>query len=156
MIETAGEARVEAGDISEDDVAQTRPDYQSSADDNVIIQGIQGSDTSFGWVGFAFAEEAPTPSRRSSSVDGADGDCVEPTTETIADGSYPISPAAVHLRERRARPTSNPTLADYVDFYLSDDGIAAVGEVGYVELPEDQLDETRTTWDDRTTGTTES
>ncbi|MCB0953884.1 MAG: hypothetical protein KDB13_14435, partial [Microthrixaceae bacterium] len=35
--------------------AQTRPDYQASADDNIIIQGIQGSDTSFGWVGFAFA-----------------------------------------------------------------------------------------------------
>ena len=38
--------------------AETRPDYQASADDNIIIQGIQGSDTSFGWVGFAFAQEA--------------------------------------------------------------------------------------------------
>ena len=33
--------------------------------------------------------------------------------------------------------------------------IAAVSEVGYVELPEDQLEATRTTWKDRTTGTTE-
>ena len=46
-------------------------------------------------------------------------------------------------------------MVDYVDYYLSDDGIAAVSEVGYVELPEDQLEATRTTWKDRTTGTTE-
>src|SRR3546814_16240053 len=37
--------------------ATTRPDYQASADDNVILQGIQGSETSFGWVGFARSEE---------------------------------------------------------------------------------------------------
>ena len=36
----------------------------------------------------------------------------------------------------------------------ADDGIAAVSEVGYVELPADQLEATRTTWNDRTTGTT--
>ncbi|HKA85294.1 MAG TPA: substrate-binding domain-containing protein, partial [Acidimicrobiales bacterium] len=34
----------------------TRTDYASSADDNVIIQNIEASDTSLGWVGFAFAE----------------------------------------------------------------------------------------------------
>ena len=34
----------------------TRPDYTASPNDNVIIEGISGSDTSLGWVGFAFAE----------------------------------------------------------------------------------------------------
>src|SRR5690606_17616530 len=68
--------------------ATTRPDYQASADDNVIIQGIQGSDTSFGWVGFAFAREAEDV--KVLEVDGGDG-CVAPSDETVADGSYPIS-----------------------------------------------------------------
>ena len=37
----------------------TRADYTSSANDNLIIEGIEGSDTSLGWVGYAFykAEE---------------------------------------------------------------------------------------------------
>ncbi len=35
-----------------------RPDYQSSADDNVIIEGISGNATSLGWVGYAFFEGA--------------------------------------------------------------------------------------------------
>ena len=155
VIETAGEPRVEAGDISEDEVAQTRADYSSSADDNVIIQGIQGSDTSFGWVGFAFAEEASDTVTEIAVSAEPNGDCIEPTTETIADGSYPISrPLFIYVNAEKA--DSNSTLADYIDYYLSDDGIAAVSEVGYVELPEDQLEETRTTWNDRTTGTTES
>ena len=35
-----------------------RPDYNSSPDDNIIIEGISGNQYSLGWVGFAFASEA--------------------------------------------------------------------------------------------------
>ena len=153
VIETAGEARVEAGDITEDEVAQTRPDYQSSSDDNTIIQGIQGSDSSFGWVGFAFAEEAGDGVKELAVSEEPGGECIEPTTETIADGSYPISrPLFIYVSSSAAE--ENSAVSGYVDYYLSDDGIAAVSEVGYVELPADELEATRTTWDDRTTGST--
>ena len=37
------------------DVA-TAADYNSSPNDNVIVQGIEGSDTSLGWLGFAYYE----------------------------------------------------------------------------------------------------
>jgi phosphate transport system substrate-binding protein len=42
--------------IPEDDIG-ARPDYQSSGNDNVIIEGIAGSSTSLGWVGYAFYVE---------------------------------------------------------------------------------------------------
>lgn len=45
-------------------------------------------------------------------------------------------------------------MAGYVDYYLSNDGIASVAEVGYVDLPSDQLEATRATWEAKTTGTT--
>ena len=32
------------------------PDYNSSPNDNGIVQGIEGSDTSLGWLGFAYYE----------------------------------------------------------------------------------------------------
>lgn len=154
VIEAAGEARVEEGVITEDEVAMTRPDYQSSSDDNIIIQGIEGSNSSFGWVGFAFAEEAGDGVKELAVSEEPGGDCVEPSTETIADGSYPISrPLFIYVSKSAA--DDNKAVADYVDYYLSDDGIAAVSEVGYIELPSDELDATRTTWEDRTTGTTE-
>ena len=128
--------------------ATTRPDYQASPDDNVIIQGIQGSDTSFGWVGFAFAREAEGV--KVLEVDGGDG-CVAPTDETIADSSYPVSrPLFIYVNKAKAE--ENEALAEFVDFYLSDEGIAAVSEVGYVDLGAEQLEETRARWDARTTG----
>ncbi len=147
------EQRVTAGTITEEEAETTRPDYQASADDNVIIEGISGSDTSLGWVGFAFAEAAGDTVKE-LEVDGGDG-CVAPSAETIADGSYPVSrPLYVYVSATAAE--ENPAVAAYVDYYLTDDGIAQVEEVGYVALPDDQLSETTTAWEDRTTGTREA
>lgn len=145
VLETAGETRVESGDVTEDDLGSTRPDYSSSSDDNVIIQGIQGSDTSLGWVGFAFAEEAGDTVKELEISVEPNGECIAPTVETIADGSYPISrPLFIYVNVGQAQ--ENQELADYIDFYLSDEGIAAVTEVGYVGLPTSELEETRAAW----------
>lgn len=128
--------------------AEVRPDYQASADDNVIIQGIEGSDTSFGWVGFAFARQATGV--KVLEVDGGDG-CVAPTDETIADNSYPASrPLFIYVNKANAE--ENEALETFVDFYLSDEGIGSVSEVGYVDLSAEALEEARTRWNDRTAG----
>ncbi len=128
--------------------ATTRPDYQASADDNIIVQGIQGSDTSLGWVGFAFAKEA-TDVKILQVSEEAGGECVTPTDATIADNSYPISrPLFIYVNKAKAE--SNPALAAFVDYYLSDDGIANVSEVGYVSLSDADLQSLRDTWDSRT------
>jgi phosphate transport system substrate-binding protein len=128
--------------------ATTRPDYQASADDNIIIQGIQGSDTSLGWVGFAFAKEA-TDVKILQVSEEAGGECVTPTDETIADNSYPISrPLFIYVNKAKAE--SNPALAAFVDYYLSDDGISNVSEVGYVSLADADVQTLRSTWDART------
>ena len=79
--------------------AVVRPDYTSSPNDNVIIEGVSGTDNSYGWVGFAFAE-ANSDIVREIEVAGEDGTCVAPSVDTIADGSLPAVPPPVHLRER--------------------------------------------------------
>ncbi len=129
--------------------AETRPDYQSSGDDNVIIQGIQGSDTSFGWVGFAFAKEAQGV--KQLEIDGGEG-CVAATPETIASGEYPIA-RDLYIYVNAASVDEKPAVAEYVDFYLSEEGIGAVTEVGYVSLSDEALAATRAVWDGRETGT---
>ncbi len=155
VLEGTAEGRVEEGKITEDEAGTTRPDYQSSADDNIIIQGIEGSDTSFGWVGLSFAEEAGDQVRAIPIAAEVGGECIEPSAETVADGSYPIS-RALYIYVNAESAESNKAVADYVDFYLTDEGlVTAVEEVKYVPLPEDQREATRTVWKDRTTGTTE-
>jgi phosphate transport system substrate-binding protein len=123
-----------------------RPDYTSSANDNVIIEGITGSKTSFGWVGFAFAEENQDKIKELEVAKDANGTCVAPTPETIADGSYPISrPLFIYVN--KAKAAANAAVAAYVDFYLAEGTIAKVLEaVPYVNLPADVLAATRATW----------
>jgi phosphate transport system substrate-binding protein len=135
-------------DLAEERGAEeaTRPDYQASADDNVIIENIAGSDGSLGWVGFAFADEN-ADSVTSLEVDGGDG-CVAPSPETIASNEYPMSrPLFIYVNAEEA--AARPELAAFVDFYLSDEGIAAVTEADYVALEAGVLEETRSTWESR-------
>lgn len=124
----------------------TRPDYQASADDNVIVENIGGAPSSLGWVGYAFASEN-SDAVTSLEVDGGDG-CVAPTPETISSGEYPISrPLFIYVNAEEA--SARPELTAFVDYFLSDEGIAAVTEASYVALDEAALEETRSAWEAR-------
>jgi phosphate transport system substrate-binding protein len=131
--------------LSEDAAAVMRPDYQSSANDNVILQAIEGTPSALGYVGFAYAEEGGDTVKE-VAVDAGDG-CIAPSRETIADGSYPLS-RSLHIYVNKAKAAQNPALKAFVDYYVSDDGLTlAVTEAGYVELPQDRIDNTRSTWE---------
>lgn len=143
--------RAEEGKISKDAVKTLRPDYTSQANDNAILQAIEGSKTPFGWVGFAFAEEAGDKVKELAIKDKS-GTCISPSPDTIADGSYPLS-RSLYIYVNKKKAESNQAVREYVDFYLSDDGIKAVEEAGYIMLPADQIDSTRTIWAAMTAGT---
>ena len=125
----------------------TRPDYTASANDNAIIDGISGTDTSLGWVGYAFAEENRDKVNEIAIAKEANGECVAPTPETIADGSYPLSrPLFIYVN--KAKAAENPAVGAYVDYYLAEGTISTVLEtVPYVNLTPEALAETRTAWE---------
>lgn len=132
----------------QDKKAGTRKDYNSNPNDNVIVEGIAGTDTSLGWVGYAFAEEN-TDKVEHFAVDKGDGKCVEPTPETIASNEYPLA-RDLFLYVNKAKAAENQALAAYVDFYLADGTIAAANaEVGYIDLAPDVLTASRAAWDGR-------
>lgn len=127
-----------------------RPDYVASPNDNVIIEGISGNDTSLGWVGYAFYVENQDVVK-ALAVDGGDGSCVEPTPETIATNEYPISrPLFIYVDANKL--DAKPELVEFVDYYLSDEGLAEVGNAGYVDLTADEIGEWRANWEARTVG----
>lgn len=132
--------------------ATTRPDYTASANDNVIIEGIAGTDTSLGWVGYAFAEEN-IDRVKLLEVDGGDG-CIAPTPETIATNTYPIS-RDLYIYVNKAKAEANPAVAAYVDYYMASGTIAtALETVPYVPLAADALATSQATWAARTVLTT--
>lgn len=123
----------------------TRPDYQASGNDNVIVEGIASAPSSLGWVGFAFFEQNQDVIK-ALEVDGGDG-CVAPDPDTISGGQYPISrPLFIYVN--KAKAAESEALGAFVDFYLTDAGIVeSVQEVGYVTVHEDDLAATRSTWE---------
>jgi phosphate transport system substrate-binding protein len=125
----------------------TRPDYTASANDNTIIEGIAGSPSSLGWVGFAYAEENKDKVAEIQVAKDPNGTCVSPSADTIADASYPLS-RTLYIYVNKAKAAENPAVSAFVDYYLADGTISTVLEtVPYVNLPQDKLTESRSTWD---------
>ena len=126
----------------------TRKDYSSNPNDNVIIEGIAGADGSLGWVGYAYAEEN-LDKVKFFEVAKEPGACVAPTAETISSNEYPLS-RDLFIYVNVDKAAENPALAAFVDFYLAEGTIAAVNEtVGYINLADDVLAESRSAWEGR-------
>ena len=115
----------------------SRPDFQASEDDNVIVQGIAGDQFSLGYFGYAYyAENSDKLSL--VEVDGGNG-CVAPSDETIEDGTYaPLArPLFVYVGHGALL---RPEVRTYVDFMLSNAG-ELVPATGYHALSVEQYRE---------------
>ena len=114
----------------------SRPDYTQSADDNVLVQGISGDKNSLGYFGYAYYLEN-TDKLQLVAVDEGAG-CIEPSNETINDGSYsPLSrPMFIYVNKASL---DRPEVKAFVEFYL-DNAAALAEEVGYVALPQADYD----------------
>ncbi len=130
-----------------------RPDYTSSPNDNVIMEGINGSSSSLGWVGYSFAQEAAEAGRAKllavSTEDG--GECVVPTPETIASADFPIS-RFLYTYVNADAAANDPSVAAFVDYMMSDIGLESVSAVGYVDLAEADQRRAQAVWASRATG----
>ncbi len=123
----------------------SRSDYQASEDDSVLVQGVSGDPNALGYFGFSYYEQNQD-SLKLLAVDG-----VEPNPETIASGEYPLSrPLFIYVSTRALE--ENPALEPFVNFYLENLN-QAVQQAQYVELPESAVEQARTQFEERTTGT---
>jgi phosphate transport system substrate-binding protein len=96
-----------------------------------------------GFVGYSYAQEAGA-NVKEFQVDGGSG-CVAPSAETVNDNTYPIS-RLLYIYVSKEALASNPAVKPFVDFYLSDQGVASVTDVKYIALPDATLAASRSTW----------
>ena len=108
----------------------SRPDYQASEDDNILVQGISGDRYALGYLGYAYYTEN-ADRLKLLEVDGGSG-CVAPSDETIADGSYaPLSrPLFVYVKRSSL---ARPAVRGYVEFML-EEAPTLVPSTGYHAL----------------------
>ncbi len=122
----------------------SRSDYTASEDDNVLVQGVAGDENALGYFGYAYYVEN-SDKLKVLAIDGGSG-CVEPTPETINDGSYtPLSrPLFVYVKEASL---ANPAVVAFMDFYMGSSQ-ALVGDVGYIDVHPDAYATEVKEWED--------
>jgi phosphate transport system substrate-binding protein len=121
-----------------------RADYAASPNDNVIVEGIEGSDTSLGWVGYAYYI-GEKDRMKAIAIEGKDGTCVTPDDASIADGSYPFS-RTLYIYVNKASAASNPGVVAFVDAYVTEGITTLAAEAGYVALPADRATAAADAW----------
>ncbi|MEM1251440.1 MAG: PstS family phosphate ABC transporter substrate-binding protein [Cyanobacteria bacterium P01_H01_bin.21] len=116
----------------------SRGDYTASEDDNVIVQGVTGDSGALGYFGYAYFEEN-SGSLKAVEIENEAGECVAPSRETIADGSYnPMARPLFFYVKKESYDTKEQVKA-YVDFMVAPENGALVADAGYVTLPDDIL-----------------
>ena len=146
FVEIVLEGTAEEREVPEDDWAP-RADYTASANDNVIIEGISGTPTSLGWVGYAFYQNNTDTVKALQVSNETEGvECTAPDPETISSGAYPIA-RDLYIYVKKESIDNKPEVQAFVDLYLSDDGFTSVGEVGYVDLADEDRQATVENWE---------
>jgi phosphate transport system substrate-binding protein len=133
-----------AADVIGDESESTRDDYESSEDDNVLVQGVAGTEGATGYFGYTYYEENQD-TLKALAIDSGGG-CVEPSAETAADGTYtPLSrPLFIYVND--AKYNENEATAAYVDFYI--ENLAELAErTQFIPLNDDQYAETQSALD---------
>jgi len=74
-----------AADVIGDESETTRDDYEASEDDNVLVQGVAGTEGATGYFGYTYYEQN-ADSLKALAIDSGNG-CVEPSAETAQAGS---------------------------------------------------------------------
>ena len=116
----------------------SRGDYTASEDDNVIVTGVTGAEGALGYFGYAYFEEN-SDSLKAIEIENEAGECVGPTTETIADGSYNPMSRPLFFYVRQDAYEAKPEVKAFVDYMLDPNNEVLISEAGYVPLPEDIL-----------------
>lgn len=95
---------------------------EAGENDNLIVQKLEANPDALGIFGFSFLDQ------NSDIVQASMIDDTEPTFESIADGSYPVS-RPLFFYVKKAHIGVIPGIADYLEEFTSE---AAWGEEGYL------------------------
>jgi phosphate transport system substrate-binding protein len=127
----------EVFDSNEEDILGAS-NLQLSEDDNVLVQGVQGSPFAVGFFGYAYYEE----NRGTLTILDING--VEPTDQTVEDATYPLA-RPLFIYSTASIMEAKPQVAAFINFYLSYVQEEVVS-VGYFPASEDALNLAKFNW----------
>ena len=111
---------------------------QFSEDDNVLVQGVEGSPYAIGYFGYAYYQENQG-SLKPLSING-----IEPNAETAESGDYPIS-RPLFIYSDAAIMQEKPQVASFIYFYITNVADEIL-YVGYFPVSEGKAQENLDAW----------
>ena len=114
------------------------PDYQPTEQDNLIVQGVTGSQYAIGYFGFSYYYNNPDEVK-ALAIDDGDG-CTEPTLDTAKNGEY--TPLARPLYTYPAKSAlSDRHVAEFARFFVeqSANQELVAEQVGYVPMSQEEM-----------------
>ncbi len=105
-----------ANDVIGADEETTRDDYEASENDNVLVQGVAGTQGGTGYFGYSYYEEN-ADNLKALAIDDGNG-CVEPSAETARAGEYTPLSRPLFIYVKNTAYADNAAVAAYVDFYI--------------------------------------
>ncbi|PVG84445.1 phosphate ABC transporter substrate-binding protein [Nocardioides gansuensis] len=129
-----------AADVIGDESETTRKDYEASEDDNVLVEGVAGTEGATGYFGYTYYEQN-SDKLKAVAIDSGNG-CVEPSAETAQSGEYTPLARPLFIYVSNKSYTDNPAVKEYVDFYI--ENLAEIAEVGqFIPLSDELYAETQ-------------
>lgn len=111
---------------------------QLSEDDNVLVQGVEGSEFAIGYFGYAYYQEN-SDRLNILSIEG-----VAPTAETAESGEYPLA-RPLFIYSDATIMQEKPQVAAFILFYLENVGNEIL-DVGYFPVSDAKLQEGLDAW----------
>ena len=134
-----------ANDVIGDESEATRDDYEASENDNVLVQGVAGTEGATGYFGFSYYEQN-SDTLKALSIDDGNG-CIAPSAETARAGEYTPLARPLFIYVSNASMSDNEAVKTYVDFYI--ENLPAIAEgAQFIALDDASYEETQTTLSD--------
>lgn len=111
---------------------------QFSEDDNVLVQGVEGSPYAIGYFGFAYFVENQG-ALKAISIDG-----IAPSAETAENGDYPLA-RPLFIYSDAAIMQNKPQVAAFINFFLSFVN-EEIETVGYFPASSEAIDAAKQAW----------
>jgi phosphate binding protein len=116
-----------------------REGAQYSEDDNVLVQGVEGSPYAIGYFGYAYFVENQG-ALKALNIEG-----VEPNQEDVDNGTYPLA-RPLYIYSTAAIMQEKPQVAAFIYFYLAnlEDNIV---DIGYFPAPAAEFEAAMSNWE---------
>jgi phosphate transport system substrate-binding protein len=109
-----------------------------SEDDNVLVQGVEGSPYAVGFFGYAYYSENQEL-LKALAIDG-----VEPSAESVDAASYPLA-RPLYIYSTAGIMNEKPQVAAFINFYLTFVNDEVI-DVGYFPASDEALNQAKQDW----------